>query len=189
MRLTQRPGGEFPQRGRTFRNLSSDQRGQARLALVLGALVLSACAGEPVAQTATPLIEPTQGGTATPTGQPDQDLARTDAQGAVEVDVKPRVWSRDPGGTIEFEITMDTHSGDLSMNLAALSTLETELGVSLPALDWTGGSGHHVEGVLTFPASTPDGRPLLEGAAFLVLTIRDVDAPARVFQWNLSTLP
>lgn len=189
MRLTLRPGGIFPRRGRTLRDLSGDRRGQARLAVVLGGLVLSACAGEPVAQTATPLIEPTQGSTATPTGQPDQDLARYDAQGAVEVSVKPRVWSRDPGGTIEFEISMDTHSVDLSMNLAALSTLETEVGVSLPALDWTGGSGHHVMGVLTFPASTPDGRPLLEGAAFLVLTIREVDAPARVFQWNLTTLP
>ena len=189
MRLTLRSAGVFPRRGRTLRELSGDRRGQTRLALVLGALVLSACAGEPVAQTATPLIEPTQVATATPTGQPDQDLARTDAQGAVEVNVKPRVWSRDPGGTIEFEITMDTHSVDLSMNLAALSTLETEMGVSLPALGWTGGSGHHVEGGLTFPASPPDGRSLLEGAAFLVLTIRDVDAPARVFQWNLSTLP
>lgn len=90
---------------------------------------------------------------------------------------------------LEFKITMDTHSGDLSMHLAAFSTPETGQKLFLPALDRTGGSGHHVEGVLTFPASTPDGRPLLKGAAFLVLTIRDVDTSARAFEWNLATLP
>lgn len=189
MRLALRSGRLFPRRGRTLRELSRDRCGQARLALVLGGLVLSACAGEPVVQAATPLNEPTQSGAATPTSQPVQDLARYDAQGAVEVNVEPRVWSREPGGTIEFEISMNTHSVDLSMDLAKQSTLQTDLGVSVASLDWTGGSGHHVVGVLRFPAATATGRSVLDGAALLILTISDVDAPARIFQWDIASLP
>jgi hypothetical protein len=112
-----------------------------------------------------------------------------DSQGAVEFVVSPRSWTREVNGTIEFEISMDTHSVDLSMDLAELSTLETDLGVSIPALDWTGGSGHHVVGVLRFPAVGSTGPAVLEGAGILILTIRDVDAPSRVFRWEVASLP
>jgi hypothetical protein len=84
---------------------------------------------------------------------------------------------------------MDTHSVDLSMDLAELSTLQTDLGVSVAALDWTGGSGHHVVGVLRFPAASSTGPAVLEGAGLLILTIREVDAPSRVFQWEVASLP
>jgi hypothetical protein len=118
-----------------------------------------------------------------------QGLARTDSQGAVEFVVSPRSWTREANGTLEFEISMDTHSVDLSMDLAELSTLQTDLGVSVAALDWTGGSGHHVVGVLRFPAASSTGPPVLDGAALLILTIREVDAPSRVFQWEVASLP
>ena len=112
-----------------------------------------------------------------------------DSQGAVEFVVSPRSWTRETAGTIEFEISMDTHSVDLSMDLAELSTLQTDLGVSVAALDWSGGSGHHVVGVLRFPAVGSTGPAVLEGAGLLILTIRDVDAPTRVFQWEVASLP
>jgi len=73
----------------------------------------------------------------------------------------------------------------ISMDLAAFSTLQTDTGVTLAALDWSGGSGHHVSGTLRFPAIAPDARPALEGASRLTLTIRDLDASERVFEWNL----
>jgi hypothetical protein len=45
--------------------------------------------------------------------------------------------------------------------------------------------GHHVEGKLIFPA-TKDGKPILEGATKLTLTIINVDAPTRIFEWDLK---
>jgi hypothetical protein len=112
-----------------------------------------------------------------------------DSQGAVEFVVSPLSWTREANGTIEFEISMNTHSVDLSMDLAELSTLQTDVGASVVALDWTGGSGHHVVGVLRFPAGSSTGPPVLDGAALLILTIREVDAPSRVFQWEVASLP
>jgi len=120
---------------------------------------------------------------------PSQDLARLDAQGAVEVVVRPSSWTRDAQGTLEFEVSMNTHSVELSMDLAQLATLQTDTGYTLQALDWSGGGGHHVTGVLRFPSSTSDGQPLLDGAGLLTLTIQDLDAPFRSFQWEIASLP
>jgi len=157
--------------------------------LSLVGAVLAACAGEPATAAASiPSPVPPVAATA-PAPSPVQDLARNDSQGAVEFVVNPRSWTREATGTIEFEISMDTHSVDLSMDLAELSTLQTDLGVSIPALDWTGGSGHHVVGVLRFPAVGSTGPAVLEGAGLLILTIRDVDAPSRVFRWEVASLP
>ncbi len=157
--------------------------------LVLVGSLLTACAGEPTIAPA-PIPSPVpQAGVTAPAPSPVQDLARVDSQGTVEFVVTPRSWTREANGTLEFEISMDTHSVDLSMDLAELSTLQTDLGASVAALDWTGGSGHHVEGVLRFPAVGSTGPAVLEGAGLLILTIRDVDAPTRIFQWEIASLP
>lgn len=120
---------------------------------------------------------------------PSQNLSRVDRQGAVEVAVTPI----DPGdgseGVIRFEVSMNTHSVDLSMDLARLSTLATDLGISLGAESWTGGSGHHVSGQLDFPVYAPDGTPLIGDAKKIILTIRDVDVSERVFEWQVSEIP
>jgi hypothetical protein len=116
-------------------------------------------------------------------------MARSDTQGAVEVIVSPSSWTRDAEGTLEFEVSMETHSVDLSMDLAQLATLQTDTGLTLQALDWSGGEGHHVTGVLRFPSATTEGRPLLQDATLLILTLRDVDAPSRLFQWDAALLP
>jgi len=175
---------------------------------VLGGLTLAACAGgspavtetqgEEVAASADQPAEvagaaaaaPAQGAAAEGAGLggSSQDLARTDAQGAVEISIVPRVPSAAADEPLVFEVTMNTHSVDLSMDLAALSTLQSDAGLSVAALDWSGGSGHHVQGILRFPAATPEGKLLLEGASVLVLTIRDLDAPAREFRWDLAVL-
>lgn len=112
------------------------------------------------------------------------DLFREDNQGAVTVEVIPLNLDT-PGDTLDFEVAMNTHSVDLSMDLAALATLEADTGLSVVPATWDGPrGGHHVSGTLSFPASV-DGEPLLEGARKLTLTIRDVDAPERVFVWEL----
>jgi len=172
-------------------NVTTDRRPRRFLVATLSLVgaVLAGCAGEPATAAASiPSPMPPVAATA-PAPSPVQDLARMDSQGAVEFVVSPRSWTRETAGTIEFEISMDTHSVDLSMDLAELSTLQTDLGVSVAALDWSGGSGHHVVGVLRFPAVGSTGPAVLEGAGLLILTIRDVDAPTRVFQWEVASLP
>lgn len=81
---------------------------------------------------------------------------------------------------------LTTHSIDLSMDLATQSTLTTDTGVTVQATLWDAPlGGHHVEGKLIFPA-TKDGKSILEGATRLTLTILNVDAPTRIFEWELK---
>jgi hypothetical protein len=41
-----------------------------------------------------------------------------------------------PGETIEFDVSMNTHSVDLLWDLAALSALRTDTGLSVGGLAW-----------------------------------------------------
>lgn len=92
----------------------------------------------------------------------------------------------DPGETLDFDVVLDTHSVDLSMDLAPLTTLTTDNGRLVPPSQWDAPSGgHHLSGKLIFPA-TVDGQPVLEGAKKLTLTIKNLDAPERIFSWDLG---
>jgi hypothetical protein len=118
--------------------------------------------------------------TAWPDGQAQQDV-----QGQVEVAVTPlNLGSHNE--TLDFDVVMDTHSVDLSMDLAALTALSTDTGLTVTATAWSApGGGHHVSGALQCPAGV-DGAHILDDVSRLTLTIRDVDAPERTFTWNLS---
>jgi hypothetical protein len=113
-----------------------------------------------------------------------EDLPRIDDQGAVIVEMRPQnlnsAWTK-----IEFQVSMNTHSVDLGMDLAALATLTTDTGYSVKASEWITpqSGGHHVNGTLIFPSSVDD-IPILEGARQITLTLVDVDAPERVFVWE-----
>ncbi len=108
-----------------------------------------------------------------------------DEQGAVSVAVTP-INLVAGVASLDFQVAMNTHSVDLSMDIAPLSTLATDTGRSVKAVSWDAApGGHHVSGVLSFPA-TSDGMGFLSGASKLILTIRDVDAPERVFTWELK---
>jgi len=152
-------------------------------------LVLAACA-------------PSQASTAKTDPQPDSvstesaslsgnaasasaDLTRSDQQGAVTVEVTP-LNLNNPSGQLEFNVVLETHSVDLIMDLATLGTLTTDTGMTVQPTVWDAPrGGHHVEGKLIFPAMQ-DGKSILEGASQLTLTITDVDAPSRVFEWVLN---
>lgn len=113
------------------------------------------------------------------------ELTRLDSQGAVIVEITPLNLDA-PGNTLEFEVALNTHSLDLSMDLATLATLKTDTGITAEAIAWDAPrGGHHVSGRLIFPA-VKDGRPVLDGAGQLTLTLLDVDAPSRVFEWDLK---
>jgi hypothetical protein len=164
------------------------------LPVLLLALALSGCAtgaNTSVTQTVKPDVASTQQPQTTQV-QPapalaglSGELARTDAQGAVQVKVTP-LNLVNPGETLDFDVDMNTHSVDLGMNLAELATLTTDIGQKVTAKKWEApGGGHHVVGKLLFP-STVDGKPLLKGATKVTLSLRNIDAAERVFSWNLK---
>lgn len=169
------------------------------LLLILPILIfiLAACAPSEVStEPASPTSESVSNPLPTPTDDPallptlfpsaaNSELTRVDEQGAVIVQVTPINLGM-PADTLEFDITLSTHSVDLSMDLAVLSTLTTDAGISIQPTGWDGPrGGHHVQGKLSFPA-IQDGKSILEGTNKLTLTITDVDAPSRVFEWELK---
>ena len=119
-----------------------------------------------------------------PNADDNNELSRLDEQGAVIFEVTPLNLGT-AAEILEFDIAMNTHSVDLSMDLATLSTLSTDTGVTIQATKWDAvPGGHHVEGKLLFPAMQ-DGKSILEGTSNLTLTIVNVDAASRVFEWEL----
>ena len=170
--------------------------------LLLVAATVAACSGRPVTPpAATPppsagsLITPSASDEArlpAPTDQPAEaeaqpatDLARTDTQGAVEFVVTPLNLNT-AGATLDFDVSMNTHSVDLAWDLAAQSVLATDTGREVAGQSWPAGTGHHYEGTLTFPVTAANGEGLLDSATTLTLTIRNTDVPARVFTWALN---
>ncbi len=151
------------------------------LTLVFGFL-LAACASRGSAASAAQAPS-----TEVPVNAAATDLKRTDGQGMVTVEVTPlNLDNAADTVTLDFDVAMNTHSVDLSMDLAQLATLTTDTGVSVQATKWEATpGGHHVSGKLTFPA-TLDGKGVLEGASKLTLTIVNLDAPSRVFEWQLK---
>jgi hypothetical protein len=117
-----------------------------------------------------------------------ENLSRVDRQGAVEVSITPIGTFGESGEMLLFDVAMNTHSVDLSMDLAALSTLETDSGETLQAVSWSGGSGHHVRGQLSFPMYLENGVQWLDGATQVILSIHGVDADERIFVWQASEI-
>ena len=140
------------------------------------ALILAACSPADASQAGLPAEAPS------PVG--GEELARLDEQGAVSVRVVPLNLA-EPGTSLDFEVALDTHSVDLGMDLTGLASLTTDLGLTVDASRWDAPrGGHHVEGVLSFPASS-GGKELVTGASRLSLTLRGLDVPERTFEWAL----
>ena len=106
--------------------------------------------------------------------------AQSDDQNRVRVDVRPVQLL--PGQPAKFEIRINTHSGDLSQDLVAVSTLKDNSGREYRPTKWNGSppGGHHRSGVLEFPK-------LGNGAQSITLVIREVaNVPERVFNWSIE---
>lgn len=130
---------------------------------------------------ATPTDDPALLPTLFPNNDNNDELARVDEQGAVVFEITPLNLDTS-ADTLEFDVAMNTHSVDLSMDLAPLATLSTDTGVAIQATKWDAiPGGHHVNGKLIFPVMK-DGKSILEGASKLTLTIVNVDAASRVFE-------
>ena len=149
-----------------------------------GARVEDAAVTQPQQEAGAP-AEPAQAEAAEPESSasgPGETLV--DEQGAVSVAVTPRTL--DPAATVlDFEVAMNTHSVDLSMDLAELATLTTDTGTQITANSWDAPQGgHHVSGTLSFASG--EGSAFLEGANTLTLTLVNVDAAERTFTWRLK---
>ena len=168
------------------------------LALLLAlTLILAACAPQANPDSTQPPAQPDSAAMATPTDDPAilptlfpntanaSDMTRMDEQGAVIFEVTPLNLGT-PADTLEFDVSMNTHSVDLSMDLAQLATLSTDAGLTVQASKWDAApGGHHVSGKLLFP-SMQDTKSILEGASKITLTIINVDATSRIFEWELK---
>lgn len=109
----------------------------------------------------------------------------SDTQGAVTVAVTPENLDN-PGDTLIFDVSMNTHTVDLSMNLSQLAVLTTDTGKTVEAIGWDAKmGGHHVNGKLSFPLNS-GGESFLDGAGKITLTIMSVDAAARTFTWQVT---
>ena len=83
--------------------------------------------------------------------------------------------------TITFAVSMDTHTVALDgYDLRQLATLRIDQGPPIQASGWDApAGGHHREGTLTFPATTP------EATGTIAVIIRDVGGvPERIVQWT-----
>jgi hypothetical protein len=159
-------------------------------AFLILSLVLAACSATltPPPTDLQPVPVSTQGPDAVSgeSASPSNDLAaRIDQKGAIIFEITPLNLDS-PTDTFEFNVVLTTHSIDLSMDLATLSTLTIDTGVTVQATTWDAPrGGHHVSGKLIFPIMK-DGKSILEGATKLTLTIINVDAPSRIFEWELK---
>ncbi len=158
--------------------------------MLASALLLSACASTAAAQPSVaasdaPTLVAAPRESPTTASQPAEDLARVDEQGMVVVELTP-LNLKDASDTLDFNVAMNTHSVDLSMDLSKLATLTTDTGISVQANRWDApGGGHHASGTLSFPA-TKDAKSILSGASKISITIVNVDAPSRTFEWQLQ---
>lgn len=151
------------------------------LALLASMTALASCTAQEPAMAGP--VTPTPPPSATPT-QERQDQTQIDSQGAVVVEVTP--LDLDDEDELRFQVQMDTHSVDLSMDLSALAELQTDLGAHVPAVSWDGpAGGHHVSGTLVFPAQV-NGWSILAGARQLILVLRGIDSIERRFVWELE---
>lgn len=150
--------------------------------LIILAVTLAACgtASTPVPAIAAP-PQTASPGEASPARWGEQTPI-LDEQGAVTVEITP-LNLNDPGETLDFRVVLNTHSVDLSMDLATLATLTTDTGKTVQPAKWDApAGGHHASGTLSFPAMV-EGGLVLDGVSKLTLTLVDVDAPERVFVW------
>lgn len=97
-------------------------------------------------------------------------------------------WQGRNAGPVFF-VEMDTHVVNLDgYDLRQLATLRTDQGQEIQPASWNAASGgHHRNGMLTFPATTASGMPLIGPATrSITLVIRNVsDVPERTFTWTL----
>jgi hypothetical protein len=120
-----------------------------------------------------------------------QDLTQEDLQGGVTVTVTLLTADKSRAdGKLAVQVKLDTHAVDLDpYQLEKLALLRDAQGREVQALGLESpcGSGHHREGVLTFPGTDASGKLLLSPEAkSLTLILRGIGrVQERIFRWQL----
>lgn len=143
---------------------------------VLVSLVLAACSAA---------------GSTLPIGAPTVAMApdgatQTSEGGEVTVTA---TWAGKAAGPT-FTVALNTHSVDLdAIDLTTLATLSAD-GIQVRPTVWNAPKGgHHREGVLSFPTTADDGRPVIGSQTTTIeLVIRGVaGVPERTFRWRVAS--
>jgi hypothetical protein len=106
--------------------------------------------------------------------------AQTSDKNSVRVDVKPIQLAA--GQKVVFQVSLNTHSVDLSYDLEKASILQDNEGKAYKVSKWQGSSpgGHHRRGTLEFP-------PLEGNPRSIKLIMKGIaDVPERSFEWNIG---
>lgn len=116
------------------------------VALLGAAVVVAACSSDPQPADAAP-------DTTEPASRTIELTLQSVVAAGVEVQVEPRFLDERGAG---FEVSFDTHEGDLAMDVAASSWLEVG-GTVWDGATWIGDppGGHHRRGELSFTARGP----------------------------------
>lgn len=102
---------------------------------------------------------------------------QTKSLGAVEVEITPIKLK--PGQPVQFSLSLDTHSVDLSYDYTKIISAQDDQGNVYKALNWSGeNSGHHLNGVLEF-------EPLSKEAQSIKLNVSGIDNQDTIFEWEL----
>jgi hypothetical protein len=114
-------------------------------------------------------------------------LVRSAEAGGVTVTVLPLNLEATNATTLDFNVTVDTHTAALDQNLAVVSMLQPPMGGELASIQWNGPTGgHHVEGILSFPRTDTMGMAIM-GPGTLTLILRNYAGVAeRTFAWDLG---
>ena len=115
-------------------------------------------------------------------------LSQTVQAGMVGVTVQPLNLGTHGADSLDFEVKLETHSGSLDQDLKSLAALRVG-DVEVAASAWNAPSGgHHIDGILSFPALDASGKPILEGATEVSLILRDLaGAGEQVLTWALAS--
>jgi len=112
-------------------------------------------------------------------------MMQTNEGGQITIKV---TWQGRNAGPV-FAVEMDTHVMNLDgYDLQQLAVLCTDRGQEIQPTSWNAASGgHHRNGILTFPATTASGMPLIRpDTRSITLVIRNVgDISERMFTWTL----
>jgi|SRR3989344_9444139 len=105
--------------------------------------------------------------------------SKVNTEGDVTVKVTPLELSS-KASEWKFDVGINSHSFELSQNLADVAVLADGQGKEYRPINWEGvaPSGHHVEGILTF-------KPIVPAPKFVELKILGIGAPVRSFAWNI----
>ena len=106
--------------------------------------------------------------------------------GSVTVKVTPLTLTDKTATTLNFEVVLETHSVELTYDLAQLAVLRDNLGNEYQPTTWSPdkSSGHHVDGLLSFA----DRATILQtGVTSLELDVTGIAGIAsRLFQWTVG---